>query len=138
MTGSRSKKAWATLAILALAVGTGLAASKPTADQGRELYRIYCQTCHGEQARGDGPTAEVLKVRPPDLTLLRGDDGKFSRVEVTAAIDGREKLLSHGTSEMPIWGLAFQQFDTDVDQSRQAATRIESLVLYLESIQTEP
>lgn len=109
---------------------------EPSVEQGRELYRVYCRSCHGESARGDGPTAAALKVAPADLTALaRDNDGEFPAARVHDAIDGRPGLLSHGTREMPVWGLAFQQFDTDIDQERQVSSRIRSLVLYLESIQ---
>lgn len=108
-------------------------------ERGRDLYRIYCRTCHGEHGRGDGPTAEVLKVVPPDLTRLSArNGGAFPDEEVRAAIDGRGNLLAHGASEMPIWGLAFQELDTDVSQEAQVRERIAQLVRYLESIQTRP
>jgi len=130
--------AWVTGSVLLVATSSSIA-EDASIEQGRDLYRIYCRSCHGENARGDGPTAEVLKVKPTDLTrLTRTHDGEFPTAAVTEAIDGRGDLLSHGTREMPIWGLAFQEFDTDVDQQRQVARRIESLVLFLESIQPGP
>ena len=118
---------------IGLLVGPAAAAD---AEQGRELYRIYCRSCHGETARGDGPSAPALKKRPSDLTRLsRGRSADFPREQVTRAIDGRSELLSHGSREMPIWGLAFQQFDVDVDQEVQVQERLSDLVDYLESIQ---
>lgn len=119
-----------------LAATSSSLADGASIERGRDLYRIYCRSCHGENAVGDGPTAGVLKVQPADLTRLsQNNDGEFPAVAVTEAIDGRRDLLSHGTREMPIWGLAFQEFDTDVDQQEQVGRRLESLVLYLESIQ---
>jgi copper transport protein len=34
---------------------------------GREVYTTYCETCHGETGRGDGPTGLRLVPRPADL-----------------------------------------------------------------------
>lgn len=108
------------------------------AERGRDLYRIYCRNCHGENGQGDGPMVEVLKVRPTDLTRLgRDDEGEFPTDDVYAAIDGRDDMLAHGSSKMPVWGLAFQEFDTDVDQERQVQARVSQLIEYLKSIQTE-
>jgi mono/diheme cytochrome c family protein len=33
----------------------------------RELYEVYCYTCHGERGEGDGPVAGVLAVRPANI-----------------------------------------------------------------------
>jgi copper transport protein len=34
---------------------------------GRQVYTTYCETCHGETGRGDGPTGLRLVPRPADL-----------------------------------------------------------------------
>jgi hypothetical protein len=34
---------------------------------GREVYTTYCETCHGETGRGDGPAGLRLNPRPADL-----------------------------------------------------------------------
>ncbi len=37
--------------------------------RGRKVYdKAECYECHGRQARGDGPSAKDLKVKPADLT----------------------------------------------------------------------
>ena len=38
------------------------------AAQGEQVYREFCQKCHGVYGRGDGPALEYLSVKPPDLT----------------------------------------------------------------------
>src|SRR5579864_4994022 len=38
--------------------------------EGPDLYRAYCASCHGLDARGTGPAAASMKVKVPDLTLL--------------------------------------------------------------------
>ena len=45
------------------------AADQAAVDRGQQLYETLCATCHGPYGRGDGPLAENLSVRPPDLTL---------------------------------------------------------------------
>ena len=106
------------------------------AERGRDLYRIYCRNCHGDTGQGDGPMAEVLTIQPKDLTRLSRDhDGEFPTDDVHATIDGRDDVLAHGSNKMPVWGLAFQQFDTDIDQERQVQARILQLMEYLKSIQ---
>jgi mono/diheme cytochrome c family protein len=41
------------------------------ADQGQQFYMQYCSSCHGKDGRGDGSVTSYLKVKVPDLTLLK-------------------------------------------------------------------
>lgn len=34
---------------------------------GQKNYAIYCAVCHGDQAKGDGPVATKMPLRPPSL-----------------------------------------------------------------------
>ena len=49
--------------------------SNPTPDTpvtvatGKALYQVNCATCHGPQAKGDGPAAFTLVPRPANLQL---------------------------------------------------------------------
>ena len=105
-------------------------------DRGRLLFSIYCQNCHGESGRGDGPTAELLTVKPADLTRIsRRNDGKFPTEQVARTIDGREMIRGHGNRRMPIWGLSMQQLDQDTNQENEVREKIRKLTRYLESIQ---
>ncbi|MGI9147151.1 MAG: CopD family protein [Chloroflexota bacterium] len=36
---------------------------------GKDIYTTYCETCHGETGRGDGPTGLRLVPRPADLRV---------------------------------------------------------------------
>ncbi len=36
---------------------------------GKDVYTTYCETCHGETGRGDGPSGLRLVPRPADLRL---------------------------------------------------------------------
>ena len=108
-------------------------------DHGRDLFRIYCASCHGPAGRGDGPVASELVNRPVDLTALAGGNGGvFPEERVRSTIDGRADLRSHGTRTMPIWGLAFQESGTDVAQEPEVERRIGWLVEFLRSIQAHP
>ena len=100
---------------------------------GPDLYRLYCATCHGRDAKGGGPAASALKVPPPDLTVLaRRQNGVFPAFEVETIIRGDKALAAHGSDEMPVWGPIFQALDpSDV----RVKTRIANLVSHIASIQ---
>ena len=42
--------------------------SQQVAEEGAELYRIYCATCHGAEGGGDGPVASHFRRMPPLTT----------------------------------------------------------------------
>ena len=78
---------------------------------GKALYDRYCATCHGLDARGDGPMAPSLLIQPPDLTTLAArNDGILPVARIVTRIDGRDPLVSHG-SPMPIYGDFFEGTD---------------------------
>ena len=53
-------------------------ARRSIAASGKETYTQYCASCHGADARGNGPAAIALKTPPPDLTTLSNrHGGKF-------------------------------------------------------------
>ena len=126
-----------TAGIAALAAdGGGGAELDRRVERGKRLYEIYCSNCHGDTGRGDGPTAEYLKIPPTDLTRLASDnDGEFPMARIYTVIDGREAVRAHGRSSMPIWGLVFQQHDIDTGQEDEARERILALSEYLVGIQ---
>ncbi len=101
---------------------------------GPDLFRAYCASCHGVDAKGGGPAASALKARVPDLTTLtRNNRGQFPRARVRETIEGGQVVVAHGSREMPIWGPVFHQVEGDVDWGN---VRLENLVNYLESIQS--
>jgi mono/diheme cytochrome c family protein len=104
---------------------------------GGRLFRIYCQSCHGQNGRGDGPVARELSLELPDLRQLaqRAPDGIFPAIRVEAVIDGREPVAGHGTTDMPVWGLTFRDPGRVADQESDVEERIRSLVAFLRSIQ---
>ena len=102
---------------------------------GGSIYHTYCASCHGKEAKGDGPLADNLRIRPPDLTLLaKRNKGEFDADEVYRIIDGREPVKGHGGPDMPVWGDAFRQ-SHDGYSEQAVKARIDAIVQHLKSIQ---
>jgi mono/diheme cytochrome c family protein len=77
---------------------------------GRDMYLRYCASCHGAEGRGDGPLAGSLAKPPADLTqLAKKNGGQYDERAVMAAIDGRRQVAAHGTRDMPVWGVIFEE-----------------------------
>ncbi len=108
--------------------------SNPTS--GKEMFSAYCASCHGTDARGNGPAAAALKTPPADLTLLAAKNGGvFPEARVAAVIQGDALTPSHGGKGMPVWGPVFLTLGQH--QATQVQLRIHNLVKYLESIQSK-
>lgn len=136
---------------IALALGLGLGASGALAQEaemaaGEVEYVSACAGCHGRDAKGDGPMADLLKISTPDLTTLsERSGGAFPIAGVIQTIDGRADVSAHGGA-MPVWGdryMVMAQREQDamrpprwpVEPEVVVRGRILSLVYYLESIQ---
>jgi mono/diheme cytochrome c family protein len=105
---------------------------------GMQLYERLCSSCHGPEARGDGPVALLIKTGVPDLTgLARRDGGEFPTEDVRRTIDGRFDRPAHGPRDMPVWGWRLYDASSPNDASERAQTdsMIDRLVEYLRSIQ---
>ena len=110
------------------------AAPVTSAASGSEMYMSYCASCHGKDAKGNGPAAAALKSVPPDLTTLaKRNGGKYPALKVTSILRGNENLVPHGNQEMPVWGPVFLV----VSGGNQSIVdlRITNLNHYLESLQ---
>jgi mono/diheme cytochrome c family protein len=102
---------------------------------GAYLFRTYCAACHGTSARGDGPLADSMRRRPPDLTAIaKRNNDVFPFELVYKIIDGREKVRGHGGPDMPVWGDAFAR-SAEGGSEEVIRARITDLVKYLEGIQ---
>ena len=76
-----------------------------TSIHGKEMFQQYCAVCHGTDGKGNGPAVPALKRAPNDLTqLTRKNNGKYPALAVLSALRGDEKIIEHGTVEMPMWG----------------------------------
>jgi mono/diheme cytochrome c family protein len=127
-----------------ISAGAGLAQDKPTikyappvpvsAANGPEMFRAYCAVCHGSDGRGGGPAAEALRKVPADLTQLnRRNGGKFPRTMVVNTIQGTDVLASHGSRDMPIWGVSFRVLGDD----SMVKLRVANLTAFIESLQRQ-
>jgi mono/diheme cytochrome c family protein len=109
-----------------------------TGETGDQLFKTYCASCHGKSAKGDGPIAEHLRSRPPDLTLIaKRAGGKFDAERVHRVIDGRNPVGGHGGPDMPVWGDAFKRSGQGGTEEAVRA-RIRALVEHLRSVQVQP
>lgn len=98
--------AWQLLLVVTFAVA---GAGQPTPEdrftplissvKGPDLFRAYCASCHGLDAKGTGPAARALKAEVPDLTVLtRTNHGQFPTLRVRQMIMGI-KLWPHTDRE---------------------------------------
>lgn len=59
---------------------------------GRFLYETYCQACHGETGRGDGPLAEGLETPPANLIEALDDPERGEDYLIWTIEEGGEEL----------------------------------------------
>jgi mono/diheme cytochrome c family protein len=146
----RAKISLTLIAVLLVAVAAPIAMASAQEDEkasqtvkvfkGKVTYRIYCSNCHGETGHGDGNLAELLSVRPANLTAIaRNNGGEFPTELITQLVDGRETVKGHGLKEMPVWGDAFQKSLqpswTEESDNDRAKRKIVEVVAFVESIQ---
>ena len=75
-----------------------------SAASGKEMFNSYCASCHGLDARGDGPAAPAMNRKPADLTALaKKNGGKFPATKVISTLM-EYNTLGHGSKDMPVWG----------------------------------
>ena len=101
---------------------------------GKVMFKQYCASCHGADAKGRGPATPTLNTRVPDLTTLtKRHDGKFPYDYVESVLRFGLGFAAHGSAEMPVWGPIFQY----LENYNEAAVRqrIRNLCEYLESLQ---
>jgi mono/diheme cytochrome c family protein len=110
-----------------------------SASSGQGMFKEYCAVCHGKEAKGDGPAASELKVRPPDLTTLaKRNDGKFPEARVVSILKFGAEAPAHGQADMPVWGPLFKSLNaTGSGGDAQVQQRIANLTHYLESLQVK-
>jgi hypothetical protein len=104
---------------------------------GEATFYRFCASCHGEEARGDGPVAAVIAISVPDLTLIRRrSEENFPEDTLRRIIDGRDAVIYHGTRYMPVWGYEFWvEEGADDEAQKRVDIIIDNLIEYLVSIQ---
>jgi mono/diheme cytochrome c family protein len=106
----------------------------PNLAAGKKTFHQYCASCHGADARGDGPAAVVLRTAPPDLTTLsKRHGGKFPHDYVYDVLRFGTRFTSHGSSDMPVWGPIFGSLENYNEVA--VRKRIKDLSDYLASLQ---
>jgi mono/diheme cytochrome c family protein len=128
------------LLVMGMGMSSGWAQEQDVIAGGRQLFQKFCASCHGAQAKGDGPLSESLKPRPANLTKLSANyGGSFPFWHAYRTIDGRDHIPNHGTRDMPVFGIWFRIPDDEVsietEWADQVRGRIWQLLSYLESIQ---
>jgi mono/diheme cytochrome c family protein len=130
-------------ALLALLLLSAPALADEALDQGKADFALLCAPCHGLDAKGGGPQAAALKVKPTDLSAITARYGRFPEDRVFETIAGIDMPDGHGTREMPSWGDVFisegvgesTKLEDALRASDDASRRIAGLLRYIESIQ---
>ena len=103
---------------------------------GKEMFKSYCASCHGEDAKGSGPAAPALKTPPADLTALAAKNGgKYPEEHVATVIQGDALMPAHGAKDMPVWGPVFLSLGQH--SQAEAHLRIRNLVKYVGTLQVK-
>jgi hypothetical protein len=110
--------------------------SKTSPTSGKQMFTNYCAPCHGVDARGNGPAAAALKMRPTDLTgMCKKNHGKFPDTHIVTVLQFGVEVPAHGSAEMPVWGPILGKMNQANTQDK--LLRISNLTRYLESIQAK-
>lgn len=135
-----SKMASAALAVL---VAGAVSAQTARPDFGKREFEANCASCHGVGGKGNGPITDLLRKSPPDLTLLaRNNGGVFPIARMYDVIEGGS-VASHGTRDMPVWGLDYRikaaerYQEAQYDPEAYVRARILALVEYLSRLQAK-
>ena len=130
---------------LALQGSAVSAQQKKQADRGKYQYEVSCAVCHGADGKGKGLMNDVLRRSPTDLTILaKNNQGVFPTDRLYEVIEG-VGVASHGSREMPIWGMEYRVEDNEryleargnYDAEGLVRARILLLIDYISRIQAQ-
>lgn len=125
-------KAFAIATVVAAAALGAASASAGQSYSANNDYQMFCSSCHGATAKGDGPIASSLAKHPPDLTQLSiRNDTVFPEERVSKTISGNGV---HSKSDMPAWSEVFAKSQESAGPEA-AEARISALVHFLATIQ---
>lgn len=76
---------------------------------GKVVYQTYCQTCHGSEGMGDGPTAQTLDPKPRNFTVGKfkfdtNGDGDVGEPQDLANVISHGAGAYGGSPQMLAWG----------------------------------
>lgn len=107
------------------------------AHAGRTTFESTCASCHGLNARGNGPVAAILTVRPSDLTTLSiRYDGRFPAAELRDIVRVHRVIPAHGTQDLPVWGDLWSENGAWPRRRDIIEYEIDGLIEYIRSIQS--
>jgi mono/diheme cytochrome c family protein len=107
-----------------------------SAGSGKQMFKTYCASCHGESAKGDGPAAAALKTPPADLTALaKNNGGKFPADRIASILRGQATVTAHGNRDMPVWGPVFWRMSGGHES--EVHQRVANLTNYMQSLQAK-
>jgi mono/diheme cytochrome c family protein len=101
---------------------------------GEQMYAAYCASCHGANARGDGPAASALNKRVPDLTALAAqNEGRYPGHRVMLVLSQFDTSHGRGSADMPDWYPALRSLSRSYPYT--AHLRAFNLANYLKTLQ---
>jgi mono/diheme cytochrome c family protein len=107
-----------------------------SAASGKEMFTNYCASCHGADAKGDGPAAAALKTHPANLTVLsQKNGGNYPAMRIASILRENADVSAHGSKEMPIWGPLFRS--VSAGREGEVQQRIANLTSYIETLQVK-
>jgi mono/diheme cytochrome c family protein len=114
-------------------------AARATEAPARATYLKYCGSCHGPAGKGDGAASSFLNPKPADLTqFAKRNGGVFPFDRVMSAIDGTQPVRGHGSSDMPVWGEAFNPSAAQSSATQaDVRGRLQLLTEYIRSLQVQ-
>jgi hypothetical protein len=104
---------------------------------GKQMFKDYCTTCHGMDGKGDGPAAELLEVRTPDLTTIAKRHHTRSTALFISEFLRNRTCQTNGRINLPVWGRYFREHDPDQIHHTFTSMRIYNLSNYVDFIQQQ-
>jgi mono/diheme cytochrome c family protein len=79
-------------------------------ETGEKTYKANCINCHGADAKGNGPAAKSMVVKPSDLTATKlahgSSDGEmFTNIKEGIGPDLKMKAFKAKLSDQDIWNV---------------------------------
>jgi mono/diheme cytochrome c family protein len=103
--------------------------------EGKDDYQWQCASCHGPDAKGDGPMAKMLVKPPADLTAIaKTNGGTFPFWRVYHIIAGKTAVPGHESFQMPDFWKRFKGQEWEFG-FLPPHVRVLELTHYLESLQ---